>query len=450
VIDISDLNYKNVLTLVCAVYFHAVRILEVEPNSIAAQYRLRAGDDLRRINGHPIRDALDYQFYAADSQLELAIAREGKLLTIQIHKLPEEELGVEVEPLKIRPCANNCVFCFADQNPPGVRESLNFKDGDYRFSFLAGHYITMTNMGPKHLERVVQQRLSPLYISVHVTNPDVRRKLFGLKKEDYLLEKIEYLVAHGIELHTQIVVCPGWNDGQVLEQTLADLHRFTPGILSITLVPVGLTKWRQNLTPLQKVTAGYAKEFLARVPIWEGEYRRSDGQRLIFLSDEWFLLAGAPIPPTDYYGDFALLENGVGQCRNLAETLAIEKEDLPSRLSRPVRLLFPTGRLVAPWLKRLLRSHLDSIENLEWELIPVANNWLGANEVTVTGLLGGRDISEQVRAYGPADMVWLPEKIFNSDGLTLDDWDLEKLEREIGLPVDLHHESLVEILAPWS
>jgi putative radical SAM enzyme (TIGR03279 family) len=327
---------------------------------------------------------------------------------------------------------------------------LNFKDGDFRFSFLHGHYITMTNMGQKQLHRVVEQHLSPLYISVHVTDPALRRKMLLYDKDDHLLEKLKFLTDHNIELHTQIVLCPGWNDGDVLKQTIRDLQTFSPRIRSISIVPVGLTKYRDNLPELTPYTPDSARLFIR----WfqEQSFSRPSGtaDTAVLLSDEFFILADEPIPENDYYGEFSMVENGVGQCRDFANRFAASRALLPTRLKQPTRLVFATGTLGFPFLKQTIATTLDTIEQLEYELVPIRNDWLGADLVTVTGLLSARDVVTQLKQYQPADAVYLSYRMFSEDGVTLDDHTWEDIEKKLGMPVYIHHEDMMEILEPWA
>ncbi|MCF7905200.1 MAG: DUF512 domain-containing protein, partial [Candidatus Marinimicrobia bacterium] len=411
---------------------------------------LKTEDQLVSINGHKISDEIDYTFYSADEDLVLSILRDEKPFELKVEKGLDEELGIEVEPMTMRSCANNCVFCFAHQNPPGVRDALNFKDGDFRFSFLHGHYITMTNMGRKQLERVVEQQLSPLYISVHVTDPDVRKDMLLYGKDDNILEKLEYLTSNNIKLHSQIVLCPGWNDGDILVQTLKDLVAFAPNLLSVSIVPVGLTKYRDNLPKMVSYDKASAKAFIHWFGTRESEFQVDGIERFVYLSDEFFILSGGPIPGNDYYGEFSMIENGVGQCRDFVNRFQASLPMLPDRLKKPVRLLFPTGTLASDLLKKTLNEPLARIENLEYEILPVRNEWLGADLVTVTGLLSARDVVTQIKSAKDIDAIYLSYRMFSEDGVTLDDHTREDIEKKLGVPIYIHHEDMAEILKPWA
>ncbi len=426
-----------------------MNIVAITPRTPAAAMGIQVGDELLTINGSSISDIIDYEFYAADEALDVLIRRAGIDRQISILKSLDEELGIIVEPMKIRSCANNCVFCFAHQNPPGVREALNFKDGDFRFSFLHGHYITMTNMGPKQLERVVEQQLSPLYISVHVTDPALRRKMLLYGKDDKLLDKLAYLTEHNIVLHTQIVLCPGWNDGEVLLRTINDLKQLAPQVQSVSIVPVGLTKYRDNLPHLDSYDQVTAQEFITWFEARRELFSVPDIERFVLLSDEFFILADVPIPDDDYYGDFSMVENGVGQCRDFANRFEASRAMLPSTLKKQTRLVFPTGLLGYSFLKKTIGTTLDDIGNLEYEIIPIRNEWLGADLVTVTGLVPARDVVTQLRSIEKADAIYLSYRMFSEDGVTLDDHTRDEMEQKLGMPVYIHHEDLMEILKPW-
>ena len=222
-----------------------MKINNIEKDSIAESIGLKKGDQVYSIDGSRVKDIIDYRFKVADENIVIKVKQSGELVEYEIEKDIDDNLGIGFDDFNIRACANDCVFCFADQNPPGMREGLYFRDGDFRMSFLYGHFITMTNMGWKQLKRVVEQQLSPLYVSVHVTDPDKRLEMFLYGKDDFLMKKFEYLTENGIELHAQVVLCPGWNDGKFLEKTVSDIYSFYPSALSMSIVPVGLTKHRE-------------------------------------------------------------------------------------------------------------------------------------------------------------------------------------------------------------
>ncbi|MFH1852502.1 MAG: DUF512 domain-containing protein [Candidatus Neomarinimicrobiota bacterium] len=412
-----------------------MKIIAIEPDSLGAELELQPGDELEAINGEKVRDIVDFRFRIASEEVTLRFRSGETVAEFDIEKDYDDDLGLTFEDLKIRKCANDCIFCFVDQNPSGMRPALYFRDGDYRLSFLHGHYVTLTNMGPKELQRVVDQRLSPLYISVHVTDSDKRLAMFLYGKDDKLLDKLEFLTANGIALHTQIVLCPGWNDDAFLEQTLADLARFSPRILSIAIVPVGLTKHREGLPFIPAVDQEYARNFIATACQLDRQYRSPAGERLIFLSDEWFIRAGVNLPDSAYYGDFAQVENGVGQVRDFLNTWKADFKPAKIRLKQPTRITIGSGYLIEPVFRDQFVPHLQAVDNLAVDYVPIRNDFYGES-VTVTGLLTGGDIVAQLRGRELGDMVIFSERILSETGVvTLDDMSLETMTTELGVPV---------------
>jgi len=321
-----------------------MKVISVQKDSLGSALGLHPGDIVQSIDGSRVKDIIDYRFKIADDHILLKVKQGEEWIEYDLEKDIDDDLGLEFEEMRIRKCANNCLFCFVDQNPSGMREGLYFRDGDFRMSFLHGHYITLTNMGWKELKRIVEQRLTPLYISVHVTDPDKRLEMFLYGKDDFLLKKFEYLTENGIELHSQVVLCPTWNDGPFLEKTIEDIHQFVPEALSLSIVPVGLTGHRKGLPYLPPVTREYADEFLALYGDYDQRFRHPDGRRFLVLSDEWFLTTGKDVPPTDYYENIELEENGVGQVRAFKEMW--KKFEIPE-LTKEVRITIGSGMLAS-------------------------------------------------------------------------------------------------------
>ena len=350
-----------------------MKILSITENSIGAQIGLKPGDSIESIDGSRVRDVIDYRFKVSDDNILLRVRQNGAINEYEIEKDYDDDLGLEFEDFRIKNCANDCVFCFVDQNPPGMREGLYFRDGDFRLSFLHGHFITMTNMGWKQLKRIVQQKLSPLYISVHATDPDKRNQMLLYGKDDYLLKKFEYLTENGIELHSQVVLCPGWNDGSILEKTIKDIYQYSPMSRSMSIVPVGLTKHRAGLPSIPRVTKDYAKNFIPFAQELSEKYYLKDGKRFVLLSDEWFLLLGMDLPPMSYYSDFDLSENGVGQVSYFWEEWQKGMNELNPKLTEHKKVTVCTGTLVAEWfqsnwmptLKTVSYTHLTLPTNRE-------------------------------------------------------------------------------------
>lgn len=413
-----------------------MKILSVEKNSIGAHLGLRPGDTVEAIDGSRVRDIIDYRFKVADDNIILRVRQDGEIREYDLEKEFDDNLGLTFEDFRIRNCANDCIFCFVDQNPPNMRKALYFRDGDFRMSFLHGHYITMTNMGWKEMKRIVEQRLTPLYISVHVTDPDKRLEMFLFGKDDFLLKKFEYLTENGIELHSQVVLCPNWNDGEFLEKTIADIHRYTPHALSMSIVPVGLTGHRDGLTYIPSVTKEYARDFIAQARILDKKYRNPDGSRFIFLSDEWFLTVGNVLPDLDYYGAVDLTENGVGQVPAFMDQWERGMKKLSVEFNTPRKITIGTGKLIENYFREKFIPQLNVIPGLNVNYSPIRNDFMGAEEVTVTGLLTGVDIVRQLKGQDLGEMVIFSDRILSETGVvTLDDMSLDQISTNLGVPV---------------
>lgn len=405
---------------------------------------LQPGDNIQAIDGKKVRDIIDYRFRIAAEEVVLRIERGNEVIEYNLEKEYDDDLGLSFADLKIRKCANDCIFCFVDQNPKDMRAALYFRDGDYRLSFLHGHFVTLTNMGKKEIQRVVDQRMTPLYISVHVTDPALRKEMFLYGKDDKLLDKLQYLTSNGIDLHTQIVLCPGWNDGEFLVRTVADLHHFLPRILSVAIVPVGLTKHRDGLPFIPAVDEAYARDFIPLVYDLDRRYRDLEGERLVFLSDEWFIRAGINLPESDYYGDFAQVENGVGQVRYFFNQWSDEIRQVDSDLRRPIRITIGSGKLIEPIFRDQFIPELNLIENLTVEYVPIVNKFYG-DSVQVTGLLTGQDIVAQLKDHDLGEKVIFSERILSETGVvTLDDLDLATMSDQLSVPVKVVSDSPAE------
>ena len=411
-----------------------MKIVQVEPSSIAAELGLRVGDELLEINGRKILDSIDLRFHETESRVELKVSREGDVTIFEIENDDAEPIGIELEEMRVLACGNDCIFCFVDQNPAGLRQGLYFRDGDYRLSFMYGNYTTMTNAGPAILRRIIDQRLSPQYISVHVTDYEVRRRLMGLKKDDHILEKIRLLHDHGIDMHTQIVLCPGINDGEVLRKTVFDLYAYRRHIVSLAIVPVGLTDHRFGLTGLRKVDGAYAQSLLESVRPWHEEFRRELGRGFVYPSDEFFLLAGQAIPPASYYDGFQQIENGVGMVASFLSEFRRQARAFPRSLRAPRTLTLATGELAAETLRRGVLPRLARIAGLTVNLHAVPNLLFGRS-VTVAGLLSGKCLYSSLKGADCGDLLLLPPDILNADGRFLDDTTIEELEEKLGFTV---------------
>lgn len=421
-------------------------ITNVYNNHLGQSLGLKPGDRLLRINGKKVIDELDYQFRITDESISVEIEIDGSRQIFEIEKDIDEDLGVDFEELKIRKCANDCVFCFVDQNPEGMRDGMYFRDGDYRLSFLYGHYITLTNLGQNELNRIVEQRMTPLYISVHATDPELRKKLLLYKKHDNFLEKVKFLIENGIELHCQVVLIPGQNDGNYLLQTIKDLYQYYPHLKSLSIVPVGLTEHREGLMELETVSPNYAKSFIPKIENYKSDFPGKDCS-FFFLSDEWYISADLDLPSTEEYGEFELIENGVGQVRNFLDIFESEKDEINKLvLNSKVQFSIGCGTLIYPIFQKYLVPFFEQNENLEIKIIPIVNNFFGES-VTVSGLISGKDIVNQLSGRELGNTVWFSNRILNDEQtLTVDDYTLEALSDQINCPIKVSEDSILNII----
>ena len=422
-----------------------MKIINVFPESLGDKIGIHPGDRLLKINGKRVQDEIDYKFRMTEEILTLDLEINGRLEQVEIEKEYDDDLGVEFEEMKIRSCANDCVFCFVDQNPPGMRDGMYFRDGDYRMSYLYGHYITMTNMGQNELNRIVEQKLSPLYISVHVTEPELRKKLFLYKRDDRLLDKLQFLTENGIELHSQIVLMPTINDRDYLSGTLFDLYNYYPQLKSSTIVPVGLTAHRKGLMEIPIVTGEYAQTMVQNLADFQDDFPGKPSP-FVFLSDEWYILADEAFPPLSDYGDVDLTENGVGQVQTFLTKFEKEALLFPTALPVKTNVSLAAGTLIYKTLQQEVIPVLNRIDNLNVTLYPVTNNFFGES-VTVTGLLTGKDIISQLSSQSLGDALWMSNRILNDDQTkTLDDLTLADIFKGIDCPIYVSNDSFLELI----
>jgi putative radical SAM enzyme (TIGR03279 family) len=416
-----------------------VRVLAVEPGGLAARAGLRPGDRLLRVNGQGLRDLVDFHVQAGEEALAIDVDRGGRPCSVQLERKWGRDLGLECEPpapAEISTCANKCVFCFIHQLPPGLRKSLYVKDDDYRLSFLHGNYITLTDLPESEIERIVDLRLSPLYISVHATDPVLRHFLLGSPKtiKGDLMERLRRLSAAGIRLHAQIVLCPGLNDGPHLARTVRELGELHPGVATVAVVPVGLTRHRDGLYPLRSITPAEAGATLAAIHGWQADFHARHGTRLVFAADELYLLAGEPIPPAAAYEGFAVVEDGVGLVRRFEDDfrrIAARPGRRAWRGARAATLV--TGELFGPILGRLLEGL--RVPGLRTEIVAVRNEFFG-RAITVAGLLTGQDVARALAGRSLGDVVLIPRvALTETKGVFLDDAAPEDLARHLAVPV---------------
>lgn len=400
-----------------------VRIAEIQGGTVADELQLEIGSRIVRINGAPVRDVVDLRFLEVDERLELEVASGcgGATTIYEIEKEAGEPLGVVTAPDAIRECANKCVFCFIDGNPQEARRSLWLRDDDFRLSFTYGSYVTLTNLGPRGFQRLIDQRLSPLYVSVHATEPDVRMRLLGVPRGGDIVEQLTRLTGAGLDVHTQIVLCPEWNDGDHLDRTLADLWSLGPRVLSVSVVPVGLTKYNLN-RPVRLLTPAEGVRACEQVDAARTRSLAERGVGWAYVGDEMFFIAGRELPSADYYDDWPLTENGVGAVRTLIDSFDAALPSLP--IEKGERIGIITGTRMAPVLASLAARAVERT-GAHIEVIGVENVYFGPT-VTTAGLLPGRAIASALAARrGAFDRVLLPAEALNNDDRFIDDLPLE-------------------------
>ncbi len=423
-----------------------VVIYRVEPDSAAMDAGIEPGDFLLSVNGQAVEDIFDYRFLTTDTNLLLEIEKKnGELWEIEIEKDEYEDLGLDFEdPLiaEAKSCCNKCVFCFIDQLPKGMRETVYFKDDDSRLSFLSGNYITLTNMKKSELERIIRYKMTPVNVSVHTTNPDLRKTMLRNRFAGDVLEKIRMLTEGGITVNTQIVLCKGFNDGAELDRTIRELSELAPGVASISVVPVGLTKWREGLTKLEPFSTEESIAVLDQVSKWQEKLFKSFGSRLVYLADEFYIKAGAKLPELSEYEDFPQIENGVGLMtlfiHEFHEYLRKHQEEIDQywRKQAKTRMVsIATGKCAYIYIKQLAQVLEKRYNNLEVLVYPIENNFFGEN-VTVTGLLTGSDIAAQLKGMELGSELLLSESMLRSgEEVLLDDYTVEMLSKELNTEI---------------
>jgi len=402
----------------------------------AGRAGLRAGDRIVAINGERVRDVIDFHFNAGDARLSCAVERDGETTGLTLVRRGPD-LGLELlgpTPGEISTCANKCVFCFIHQLPRGMRKSLYVKDDDFRLSFLHGNYITLTDLEEAELARIETQRLSPLYISVHATDPELRHRLLGeprVKRD--LMPLMARLARGGIRMHAQIVLCPGWNDGPALERSVRELADLHPAVATVAVVPVGLTAHRERLPRLRTLTAEEARDLVRTLAGWQAELRARLGSRVVWGGDELYLQAGLPLPSSAAYEGFPVAEDGIGLVRRFENGWARARRRAPVRLARPRAVTVVTGEMYAPRLRRLLEAL--EVGGLHTRVIPVANQWFGGS-IGVAGLLTGADIQTALAGTTLGAEVLVPAvALRDGAGVFLDDLTPADLTAALGVPV---------------
>ncbi|MBD2363512.1 TIGR03279 family radical SAM protein [Anabaena minutissima FACHB-250] len=419
------------------------KITQVLPDSIASEIGFEVGDAIAAINGTQPRDLIDYKFLCSDEFLELEVLdASGKTHYIEIEKDYDEDLGLEFETAlfdSLIQCNNRCPFCFIDQQPPGKRSSLYFKDDDYRLSFLYGSYLTLTNLPEREWQRIEQMRLSPLYVSVHATEPDIRIRLLKNQRAGQILEQLRWFQKRRLQIHAQVVVCPGINDGQYLEQTLRDLASFytgeVPTVASVAVVPVGLTRFRPEQDELVPVTPEKAQEVIAQVQLLTREFRQKSGSNVAWLADEWFLIAGAELPSESEYEEYPQIDNGVGSIRLFIkqfETAAAEL--LPEKISPTRKLTWVVGNAVEKAFQPIVQR-LNNVAGLEVNMQALNSNYWG-QAISVTGLITGHDLLLNLKEQNLGDGILLPNVMLKHGELVfLDDMSVAEVSQQLNTTI---------------
>jgi putative radical SAM enzyme (TIGR03279 family) len=432
-------------SLVAAPYQPGAWVVAVEPGSLADELGVRPGDELLAVNHHPVQDVIDVQFYAAEDSLELRIRRQLVELVLRAERRYDQSLGLEFAhptfDTDIRRCNNRCPICFVRQMAPHMRHSLYVRDDDYRYSFLFGQYVTLTNLAQADWERIAHQHLSPLYVSVHATPLEARRKILGNPHAPDVLEQLRWLASRGIELHTQIVVTPGLNDGELLERSVFDLTRLYPGVRSVSIVPVGITRYHQ--CGQRPNTAAEMKAVLKAVHAWQKEFKQAMGVRFVYATDEWYLALGRRVPARAYYDGLQLQENGLGlvrafleACKSARSAQQIRKSANLQIANQKSKISLVTGTLFAPTLRQAA-ERLGALTGIQMEVIPIANRHFGET-VTVAGLLTVKDVIEQLRGRELGGMLCLPRVMFgHPSGASLDDRFPADVQQALDRPVTL-------------
>lgn len=418
------------------------RITKVLPDSIAAEIGLEPGDAIVAIDRQPPRDLIDYQFLCAEEFLELEILdAKGKTHYIEIEKDYDEDLGLEFETALfdgLIQCNNRCPFCFIDQKPPGMRNTLYLKDDDYRLSFLYGSYLTLTNITEKEWQRIEQMRLSPLYVSVHATEADIRTRLLKNPRAALILDQLQWFQERRLQIHAQVVVCPGINDGIHLDRTLQDLAKFgggeIPAVVSAAVVPVGLTRFRPPEDELIPVSPEKAREVIEQVRRWQAQFRDRLGSTFAWLADEWFLIAGEDLPPASEYEDYPQIGNGVGSIRQFLEAFDRASVALPKAISPSRCLTWVVGNAVERAFEPIC-DRLNRVEGLQVRMVALNSDFWGQS-MSVTGVLTGQDLLEGLQDRGLGDGLLLPD-VMLKQGETrfLDDLTVEQLAVALNVPV---------------
>ena len=430
----------------------AVRITSVEPGSPARRARIHKGDTLISINGNAITDVLDYRFYMTDEHLEILLCdQEKKLRTVVVEKDEYDDLGLEFETYLMdrqMGCKNACIFCFVDQTPPGMRKSLYFKDDDTRMSFLFGNYTTLTNLKEGDIQRIIKMHIRPINISIQTMNPALRVQMMKNPFAGESLKFVRMLTEGGIKINTQIVLCPGYNDGEQLEYSLSELAKLGPNVQSIAVVPVGLTRYREKLTPLRGFFPQEAVEVVKTMERWGEYFCKEYGTRTAYASDEFYILAGKDFPPYEFYEDFAQLENGVGMMTLMQHDFAQALKEAQLEQSPAAhRCTIATGQLAYPMMQDFAERVQQAFPQVQVQVKKIRNDFWGPT-ITVAGLITGQDLLAQLEGLDLGSELLIPANMLRHEqDRFLDDLTLEQVQETLGVPVLPVENDAFELLA---
>ena len=414
----------------------AQRIIRVKAHSPAARHGILDGETLVSIDRTPVLDQVDYQFLSVRRAPVLRIrAQDGTERDVQIAKREEEPIGLTLESTLMscpKTCANHCMFCFIEQMPPGMRPSLYVRDDDWRLSLMAGNFVTLTNLPAREMDRIIERHASPLYISVHTTNGELRKRMLSHIHADHIMEHLRRFAGNGMSFHCQVVLCPGINDGAELDRTLSDLASLSPHALTVALVPVGLTRFRDHLYPLRPYTKEEAAQVIAQAEAFQKRMLAQAGTRFVFPSDEFYQIAEHPLPNADSYEDFPQFENGVGLLARLKDEFETALRLDPDTPGEPRRVVMATGTSVAPFMRELLTAH--PVEGVDVRVVPILNHFFGET-VTVSGLITGQDLVAQLRGTAADEILITESMLREGEDIFLDDMTLAQAQEALGVRI---------------
>ena len=427
-------------------------IEKVIKGSIAEELEIEPGDILIAINGNKVKDIIDYKFLISDEYVEVEIEKQnGEIWELDIEKEFDEDLGIEfTNPLidKAKSCKNKCIFCFIDQLPPNMRETLYFKDDDSRLSFLQGNFITLTNMGKEEIDRIIAYRLSPINISVHTTNPELRVKMLNNKHAGEVFSILQRFKEANIEMNCQIVLVPGINDGIELERTLEDLSTLYPSVKSVAVVPVGITKYREGLYEIEPYNKEKSEELLSLIEKEQNKFMGKLGTRFVFASDEFYAITNKPLPSYEAYEGFPQIENGVGLMKSFEYEIDKELDNIKEKIVADKKYVLATGTLAEGFMNRIKDKVLDKFSYLDLKIVPIRNDFFGTS-ITVSGLVTGQDIIKQLENYNDIDGIIIPQSMLRKDSnVFLDDLTIKDIENRLKvkmIPVEVSGKKFIDL-----